>query len=184
MKKPLSKKVNIFLSLDPDIFRGYFNAQDPAPIYKRQLSHEFEEYIMTCIRSAKRDTVFSFKISYRNEADKEFAEPLIFAIRRHFSEAKVTMNTTFEKFKRRTYMLLFVSLSLVTMTQGFLPLLLKGQEEHGIQSGLHNSMDVLCWVILWKPIDRLIFYWNPFLKDISTMDRLEKAEVTISEIES
>jgi hypothetical protein len=42
---------------------------------------------------------------------------------------------------------------------------------------------VLCWVILWKPIERLIFYWNPFLKDISIMERLEKAEVIVSEIE-
>jgi len=184
MKKPTSKKINIFLSLDPDIFRGYFNAQDPAPIYKKQLSHEFEQYIMTCIRSAKREAVFNFKISYRNEADKDYAEPLAFAIRRHFSEAKVIMNAAFEKFKRRTYILLFISMAVVTICQGFLPLLLKGHGEQSLQSGLTNSMDVLCWVILWKPIDRLIFYWNPFLKDISIMDRLEKAEVTVTEIES
>jgi hypothetical protein len=37
---------------------------------------------------------------------------------------------------------------------------------------------------LWKPIDRLIFYWTPYLKDISVMDRLEKAEVIINEIEN
>ena len=45
-----------------------------------------------------------------------------------------------------------------------------------------NSLDILCWVILWKPIERLIFYWNPYLKDISVMERLEKAEVTITEV--
>ena len=183
MKMPLPKKINIFLSLEPDIFKGYFNAQDPAPIYKKQLSHEFEQYIMTCIRSAKRDSDFNFKISYRNEPDKEYAEPLAFAIRRHFAEAKVIMNASFEKFKRRTYLLLFVSMAVVTICQGFLPLLLKNHEQQSIQSGLRNSMDVLCWVILWKPIDRLIFYWNPFLKDISLMDRLEKAQATLIEIE-
>jgi hypothetical protein len=182
MNKPSLKKINIFLSLDKDILNGYFNPQDPAPIYKRQLSHEFEEYLMICIKSAKRDTLFNYKISHKNEQDKQYAEPLVYAIRRHFAEKKANSNAAFEKFKRRTYMLLFASLAVVTICQGFLPLLLS--KESKMQSGLHNSLDVLCWVILWKPIDRLIFYWNPYLKDISIEDRLEKAEVTITEIEN
>jgi hypothetical protein len=177
------KKINIFLSLEPDIFKGYFNPQDPTPIYKRQLSHEFEEYIMTCIRSAKRNAEFTYKISYSNESDRQYAEPLTYAIRRHFAETKTITNAAFDKFKRRTYMLLFASLSVVMICQGFLPLWLNG-DGHSLQSGLIHSLDVLCWVILWKPIERLIFYWNPFLKDISIMERLEKAEVVITEIEN
>lgn len=90
--------------------------------------------------------------------------------------------TDFENFKRRTYVLLFVSLSVVMISHGLVPLLLKG-EESTIHSGLSNSLDVFSWVILWKPIDRLIFYWNPFLKDISIVDKLEKGEVTLNEIE-
>lgn len=182
MTNPLPKKMNIFLSLDPEIFKGYFNPQDPAPLYKRQLSHEFELYIMTCIRASKRDSQFNYIISYKNEPDKQFAEPLGYAVRLHFSETKAVIIETFEKFKRRTYKLLFASLAVVIIFQGFLPLVMK-HDVHSFQSGLLNSLDVLCWVVLWKPIERLIFYWNPFLKDISVMDRLEKAPVTITEIE-
>jgi hypothetical protein len=180
MKQSGQKKINIFLSLDPEIFKGYFNPQDPSPLYKRQLSHEFELYLMNTIRPAKRDTEFHYKISCRSEADKEYAEPLTYAIRRHFSEARGVINGTFERFKRRTYLLLFFSLSIVLVCQGFIPMLLKG--ENALSSGLHNSMDVLCWVILWKPIERLIFYWNPFLKDMSVLERLEKADVTITDV--
>jgi hypothetical protein len=184
MKKPPAKNIPIFLSLEQDIFKGYFNQQDPAPLYKRQLSHEFELYIMNSIRTAKRDSRFSYHISYQDERNKEYAEPLAYAIRRHFSETKAVATTTFEKFKRKTYLLLFMSMSVVMICQGFLPLIFKEDEEHAsIVSGLINSMDVLCWVVLWKPIERLIFYWNPFLKDISIMDRLEKAEVVVTEIE-
>ena len=183
MSKPLLKKINIFLSLEQDILKGYFNPQDPAPLYKRQLSHEFEQYIMTCIRSAKRSSEFTYKISYSNESDKEYAEPLCYAIRRHFSDSKTISTASFEKFKRRTYMLLFTSLSIVLVCQGFLPLLLPKEDDHRLSSGLINSLDVLCWVILWKPIERLIFYWNPFLKEISIMNRLEKANVELIELE-
>jgi hypothetical protein len=184
MKKPPTRKINIFLSLEKDIFKGYFNQQDPAPLYKRQLSHEFEIYIMNCIRAARRDASFKYVISYTDDRDKEYAEPLAYAIRRHFSESKAIISDSFEKFKRRTYILLFLSLSVVMICQGLLPLLLQKEEGHpSLTSGLTNSLDVLCWVVLWKPIERLIFYWNPFLKDISVMERLEKAEVNVTEIE-
>jgi len=176
----ISKKINIFLSLDQNIFEGYFNAQDPAPVYKKQLSHEFEEYIMTCIGTAKRDTVFIYKISYKIEEDKQYADPLMYNIRKHFADKKALLNASFEKFKRRTYTLLFMSLAIVMTCQGLLPLILDGK--YRLHSGLTNGLDVFSWVILWRPIDKLIFHWNPFLKDISIAERLEKAEVIITEI--
>jgi hypothetical protein len=181
MNKPPSQ-INIFLSLDREIFRGYFNPQDPAPIYKRQLSHEFEQYIMTCIKTARRDSAFNFKISYRNDSEKEYAEPLLYAIRQHFGDRKMVLNASFEKFKRRTYVLLFVSLAVVMMCQGLVPLVLKTRRN--IPGGLTNGLDVFSWVILWRPIDKLIFHWNPFLKDISIADRIKNAQVVMNEIES
>jgi len=181
MRKSLSNRINILLSLDRDILSGYYNPQDNAPLYKRQLSAEFEQYILNSVRFAKRNSTFYFKISFRNEQDAEYAEPLMYAIRRHFSESKAIMTTSFENFKQRAFRLLLVSLAVVTICHGVLPLLLK-DEKNTIQTGINNSLDVFSWVILWKPIDRLIFYWNPFLKDIDVLGKLEKAEMLMEEI--
>jgi len=106
-------------------------------------------------------------------------EPVIYAIRRHFTEKKSLKEVEFEKFKRRTYLLLFYSLAVVMICQGFLPLLMDGV--HHISSGLTNTLDVFSWVILWRPIDQLIFHWNPYLKDISIMNRLASADVIVLE---
>jgi hypothetical protein len=182
MRNSLSNKINILLSLDRDILPGYYNPQDNSPLYKRQLDSELEKYILNSIRSAKRNTKLFFRISYRDEADAEFAEPLMYAIRRHFAESKAIAIIDFENFKRRAFKLLLVSLSVVTISHGVLPFLLNG-EKSTIHNGLSNSLDVFSWVILWKPIDRLIFYWNPFLKDISIFDKLEKAEVIVEHVE-
>lgn len=182
MRKSLSKKINIFLSLDREILKGYYNPQDPAPLYKRQLGHEFEQYLMTSSRSVKRNSNIYYQISYRSESDKQYAEPLMYAIRRHFADAKAIMKNDFENFKRRTYMLLFITLALVTVSHILLPYLFKG-EESAMHSAVSNTLDVFSWVILWKPIDRLIYYWNPFLKDIALFEKLEKGEVILTEIE-
>lgn len=170
-------KISIFLSVDQKAIDEYFNAHDPAPIYKRQLSHAFEQYIMTSIMAIKRHTSLTYKICYRDDNDKEYIEPLLYAIRGHFSEKKLLKEAEFEKFKRRSYALLFVSLGIVMACQGLVPLL--STIEHRIPSGLSNSLDIFSWVILWRPIDDLLFSWNPYLKTISIMDRLVKAEVIL-----
>ena len=177
MSKSISSRVSIFLSIDQKTMEEYFNNQDPSPIYKRQLSHAFEQYITTSIKTIKRYTVLSYRIGYKTETDKEYIEPLVYAIRSHFLERKLLKQAEFEKFKRRSYFLLFLSLCVVVACQGLLPLLLNFRQ--GIHSVISNSLDVFSWVILWRPIDNLIFDWNPYLKDISIMHRLATAEVIL-----
>jgi len=72
-----------------------------------------------------------------------------------------------------------MSLGIVMACQGIVPLILDSKYQH---AGLTNGLDVFSWVILWRPIDKLIFHWNPFLKDISIADRLQKADVSITQI--
>jgi hypothetical protein len=177
MSKLLTKKITIFLSADAKTMQEYYNGHDPAPLYKRQLSHGFESYIFNSISAIKRHTQVLFNVCYKEEEERENVETLTYSIRRHFQEKKALKEAEFEKFKRRSYMLLFMSLAVVILFQGLVPYILNA--DHRIHSGLSNSLDVLCWVILWRPIDKLIFSWNPYLKDISILDRLAKAEIIV-----
>jgi len=179
MGKTLSSNISIYISMDQESLSNYFNPHDPAPLYKRQLSQAFELYIHNSIASVKRYSLISYKICTKSEEDKQYTEPLMYAIRRHFTEKKTLKEAEFEKFKRRSYMLLFVSLSIVLITQGFLPLLLKSW--HPMSSVFSNTLDIFSWVILWRPIDQLIFCWNPYLKDISILNRLATGEATLIE---
>jgi hypothetical protein len=177
MSKLLTRKISIFLSADAKAMQEYYNGHDPAPLYKRQLSHGFEAYIVNSIAAIKRHTQVTFNVCYKEEEDRENIETLVYSIRRHFQEKKSLKEAEFEKFKRRSYQLLLMSLAAVILFQGLVPYVLNA--DHRIHSGLSNSLDVLCWVILWRPIDKLIFSWNPYLKDISILDRLSKAEIIV-----
>jgi hypothetical protein len=179
MNRPAASNINIFISVDQESLNDYFNTHDPAPIYKRQLSHAFELYILNSIVAVKRHTALFYKICCKSEDDKQYTEPLVYAIRRHFLEKKSVRMAEFEKFKRRSYLLLFFSLSVVMICQGLLPLLLGSA--HQMNSGLSNTLDIFSWVILWRPIDQLIFCWNPYLKEISIMNRLATGEVILVE---
>ena len=181
MTEAVSDRINIFLTVDVQIMNTYFNSHDPAPIYKRQLSHALEEYIAAYIRSAKRYSVIFYKFKCTSEIDKQYAQPLMYAIRRHYSQKKITREKEFEKFKKRSWWLLIVSLLVVLVCQGFVPLLI--DTENRLLAALMNSLDIFSWVLLWRPIDVLLFSWNPHLKDISILNKLATAELIIIESE-
>ena len=175
-------KVSIFLTVDAESITKYFNANDPAPLYCRQLSHEFQEYLNSSIATARRNTVIDYKIFCGELSSMKFmVEPLMQTIRRHFLIKKQIKEAEFRKFKRRNYGLLLISIFIVMICQGFLPGVF-GQD-HRIHSMFSNAIDVFSWVILWKPIERLIFSWNPFLKEILLFDKMANAKANVIENE-
>jgi len=180
-EESVSERVNIFLTVDMQVISSYFNTHDPAPIYKRQLSHQLEDYIAACVRTAKRYSVIFYKFKCTTELDKQYAQPLIYAIRRHYSLRKIAREKEFEKFKRRSWWLLVFSLAIVLLCQGFIPVLV--ESENRVVAALMNSLDIFSWVLLWRPIDVLLFYWNPHLKDINILNKLATAELIIIENE-
>ena len=177
MKLSLFKKINIFLKVNENTIDSYFNPHDPAPIYKRQLSHEFEQYIMNYSITIKRYSNVTYKLILENKSDKPYSDPLIHAIRRHFSLKKSIAEAEFRKYKRRSYQLLVISFTVVVLCLGVLPAFVP--QEHGILGVLKEALHVLSWVMMWKPIEKLIFYWNPHKKEISILDKLTNAEVHI-----
>jgi len=180
MNKSSPASFNIYIRLDEETVYDYFNHHDPAPLYKRQLGHEFEQYINNSILTSKRDAVIKYQVVCLEYSDKRFIAPITQAIRNHFTLKKKIKNEEFEKFKQRTFRLLIASLIIVLSFQAMLPYLIEDMD-HRLAGSLHNVVDVFSWVILWKPIDRLIFYWNPFKKDIHLLDRLVNAEVIVVE---
>ncbi len=170
-------KINIFISVDVQTINTYFNAHDPAPLYKRQLSHQFEQYILNTVAHAKRYSIVFYKLKCSNEMERQYTQPLMYAIKRHFAEKKALRKDEFHKFKRRSFNLLAFSFIIIILCHGIFPFLL--DENDHFQTIVLTSLDVFSWVILWRPIDKLIFDWNPHLKDISILDKLSSAETMI-----
>jgi hypothetical protein len=172
------EQINIFLTVNPLTIAENFNVNDPAPIYKRQLSHEFEQYIMMSTVHARRHSIFQYRVSCKNESDKQYADPLIYSIKRHFEAKKISRQAAFERFKRRNYMLLFISLGLIMALHIAGPLFLK--EAEVIHSTIGSGLDIFSWVVLWQPIEKLVFCWNPYLKEIAILNKLATAEVIVA----
>ncbi len=180
MSNSLAEKINIFITVDLQTINSYFNGHDPSPLYKKQINQKFEHYIFNAVSSAKRYSAIFYKLNCPGAINKQYAEPLMYAVKRHFSVKRDIRKDEFKKFKRRNLMLLAISGAIVIACQGFLPLLIP-ENSSSIYNGLKNCLDVFSWVILWKPIYDLLFAWNPHLKDILLLNKLATSEVIIIE---
>lgn len=174
MKQALSTRISIFLSADARSVFKYYNSHDPAPLYNRQLSHEFQEYLQNAVASAKRRSIVRYKFICKKESDQKFTHPILMSIRRHLEIKRTSKEQEFANFKKRNYAFLVVSFMAIIILQGIFPLLFG--IDHRTHSVFSNALDVFSWVILWKPIERLIFYWNPFKKQILLLKKMKNTE--------
>src|SRR6185503_18900434 len=148
MNKLLATNFSIYIKLDEQTVHDYFNHHDPAPLYKRQLGHEFEQYIYNSLLTSKRNAVIKYQVICLEYSDKRFIEPVTQAIRSHFNLKKYLKEEEFKKFKRRTFKLLILCLSLVFTLQCLLPIVIKTLSMNdSIASSFHNIVDVFSWVI-------------------------------------
>jgi hypothetical protein len=177
MADQAKEKIIIYLSVDMQTISTYFNSHDPAPIYKRQLSHHFEHYIMASVTGAKRYTAILYMLKCASDVDKQYAEPLMYAIRSHYSSRTDRRKSEFNRFKFRSWLLLAISLVMVAVCQGLIPNFL--DVDNKVHTTIGHSIDIFSWVLLWRPIDVLLFSWNPHLKDILLLYKLSTAECII-----
>ena len=174
MNKLLSKRISIFLSIDRKSVANYFNQHDNSPMYMRQLSHDFEQYLEELLVNYKRNTKICYKVTCREE-DVDLVKPFMHAVRRHFYMLEKTKAAKFKKFKKRTFRLLGMSLCILVFFYAVLPLIFF--PGYSFQETMLSSIEVVSWVFMWKPIDRLVFSWNLYLKKISLMHKLAHADV-------
>ena len=124
-------------------------------------------------------TVIEYKVTCKTENDRQYTEPLIYAIKRHYADVMLAKQGEFERFKRRNYIVLFIGLAIILLTHILIPMVIK--DSGGIESAILTGIDIFSWVMMWQPIDNLLFHWNEHLKDISTIRKLTEAPVVYTD---
>lgn len=174
MSKVLSKRISIFLSVDRKTINNYFNSHDNSTLYKRQLRFDFEQYLEGLLANYKRHSLICYKVSFKKE-DEDLVKPFMHAVRRHFYMLEKQKKIEFQKFKRGNFRLLCLSMMAVMLFHGIMPVIFS--KALSVEPTILNTLDIFSWVILWRPIDKLIFHWNPYLKEISLLEKMANATV-------
>ena len=100
MLKSATRKISVYLNVDENSIRDYFNLHYPARLERRQLGQEFQNYLNDSVACAGRHTVIDYKVFCSESGSMRFmAERLMKTIRRHFQIKKMLKEVEFQKFK-------------------------------------------------------------------------------------
>lgn len=62
MSNSATCKISIYLKIDENSIEAYFNHHDPARLDKRQLGHDFQEYLSASVACAGRKSIIDYKV--------------------------------------------------------------------------------------------------------------------------
>jgi hypothetical protein len=158
-----------------DTFAQLFDHHDPAPFRERDLDPAFAEYL----RDAGEDLVGQapFRVVFWLDNPGEPGE-VRQAFRAHFEDLLERSRRTRRRHRRTGFVaLLFAVLLIVTLLSlsQFIATIVPGL----LGTGLKESLVISSWVVMWRPIDILVYEWIPVRYERKVVSALLEASIEV-----
>lgn len=155
-----------------------FDNRDPAPFRERDLDTDLADYLADA-----GDDLFGedkIKIVFWLDSPCQHAE-ITDAVHAHF-EYSIDRIRRDRKRQRRIGQLslamgIVLVVALIALSQ------LVGNAIGGpIGAGLKEGLVISCWVVMWRPIDVIIYDWIPTRRERRVLEKLNAAPIEIKEV--
>jgi hypothetical protein len=154
---------------------------DPSPFHRRDLNPRAEEYIVDSIRElparASYRLVVNLDRSIRLPGEGRVVED---AIQSHFSRRADLLRRELRQLIHRGLISLSIALVflvvLFLVAQAVRPLV----GDTGIGSLLRESLIIVGWVAMWRPLEIFLYDWWPIASRRRLHDRLSRLRVQVA----
>lgn len=160
--------------------RQLFNSMDPSPFRERDLDPNCEEFIVAWARELPPDR--PVRVEIRIEGDRPPASLLgdvAPAVRAHFARAASLQELRRRRTLREGRLSLLIGLvALVACMSGatFLPAAALGPAGEIVR----ESLIIAGWVVMWRPLEVLLYGIWPVVRERRLLERLAAAEVALA----
>jgi hypothetical protein len=154
-----------------------FDRFDPNPPPKRRLSDGVAGYLMACVQEApSADPLVVTILLPEAMRCQEGEEALRAALPQHFERLAEVTTREINRIRTIGYVLLPIAFIIMCISVVASELLNAASERHILHS-LSESLLVFGWVVLWAPLDFVIFRRLPLVRQRGFYKRLAGAEV-------
>jgi hypothetical protein len=160
--------------------RQLFNSIDPSPFRERDLDPDCEEFIVSWAREMPPDRPLRVDIRIdREQPPAELAAAVPWAVRSHF-----VREATLQDLRRRR----IVREGRVSLAIGLLVLVLCVSAATLVPTAawgtpgvvLRESLIIAGWVVMWHPLEVLLYGLWPVARERRLLERLAEADVQLS----
>jgi hypothetical protein len=160
--------------------RQLFNSIDPSPFRERDLDPDCEEFIVSWAREFSPDRSIAVDIRFDREEPSDAALGEIGpAVRRHFEREASLQQLRLRRLVREGRLSLSIGLILLMLCMGSATLV-PVQSLGAFGEILRESLLIAGWVVMWHPLEVLIYGLWPVLRERRLLERLASAEVSLS----
>jgi hypothetical protein len=152
-----------------------FDNRDPAPFRERDLDPDLADYLRDAGEDLERDEHFRVvfwldKPCQPNEIEQAF--------RAHFEFELERLRRTRQRRRRTGQAALVLALALVTALLAFAQLVAR-TVGGSLGAGLREGLVISSWVVMWRPIETLVYDWIPLRRERKIAEHLLAAPVDV-----
>jgi hypothetical protein len=152
-----------------------FDNRDPAPFRERDLDPDLVEYLVDAAEDLAALGPFRLVLWFSATRPGADVDP---AIRAHF-EYELQRLERHRRRQRRTGTLALVLGVVLLVVLLSIAQLLKAVPSGGVRDAIREGLVIFSWVVLWRPVDTLIYEWLPLHRQRKLMTRLHDAPIEI-----
>jgi hypothetical protein len=160
--------------------RQLFNSIDPSPFRERDLDPDCEEFIVSWAREMPPDRSLRVEISVdREQPPPELAADVTTAVRSHFEREASLQDLRRRRIVREGRLSLAIGLVVLVLcvaTAAVLP----GPSLGAAGEIVRESLIIAGWVVMWHPLEVLLYGLWPVVRERRLLERLAAADVRLS----
>jgi hypothetical protein len=160
--------------------RQLFNSIDPSPFRERDLDPDCEEFIVSWAREMPPENPLRVEIRVdREPPPPELAADVPSAVRGHFERAAALQELRRRRIVREGRLSLAIGLVLLVLCEGAAALV--PTATLGTAGGIvRESLIIGGWVVMWHPLEVLLYGIWPVVRERRLLERLAAADVRLS----
>ena len=161
--------------------RHLFNAIDPAPFNDRDLDPAAEAFIVNWAKDLPRDARLALLVHLDRPCDPDDAAAVLRdAVHRFFADRASTERRRLRELFKRGRISLAIGLAFVAATIATMTLAEAWLPSTGFARILHESLLIIGWVAMWRPLEIFLYDWWPIRADARLHDRLAAMPVRVN----
>jgi len=160
--------------------RQLFNSIDPSPFRERDLDPDCEEFIVSWAREMPLDRDLKVEIRVdREQPPAEMAAEVPSAVRGHFAREASLQDLRRRRIVREGRLSLAIGLVLLVLCEGAAALVPTARLGTAGEI-LRESLIIGGWVVMWHPLEVLLYGIWPVVRERRLLERLAAAEVQLA----
>lgn len=153
-----------------------FNSLDPSPFHDRDLDHEAARFIRESAEDLPAGEPCELVLHLRAE-EPDHADVLANAIHAYFGRELQTARRELRELLRFGRFALVVGLLVVLLILAAARVVGALVMPGSLASGVAETLTIVAWVVLWRPVEILLFDWWPVRRRVSLFARLAEIPV-------